>query len=80
LGFLWALSSNGKEFTISAGAGEQGPESTLWLMSAAPAIAVKIDRGENAGRVIVYYNVVRRITPAGMWQGKAISGRFRSMA
>ena len=68
-----SLSSNGSEFSITAGGVDGGPDSTLWLMAIAPAIAVKITRGENAGRDIVYYNVVRRVTPAGMWHGKAIS-------
>jgi hypothetical protein len=68
-----ALSSNDGEFSIIAGAKDEGPQSTLWLMGIAPAITVKITRGENAGREIVYYNVVRRVTPAGMWHGKAIS-------
>jgi hypothetical protein len=71
-----SLSSDGSEFSIIAGPEDEGPESTLWLMAIAPAIAVKITRGENAGREIVYYNVVRRVTPAGMWHGKTISLRL----
>jgi hypothetical protein len=68
-----SLSRDGSEFRITVGAGGDGSESTLWLMAIAPAIMVKIARGENAGREIAYYNVVRRVTPAGMWHGKALS-------
>lgn len=68
-----ALACDGREFTITAAAANQRPGATLWVMAMAPAITVKINRGENAGREIVYYNVVRRITPAGMWHGRSIS-------
>jgi hypothetical protein len=71
-----SLSRNGHEFMLTAASMVDGPESHLWLIAIAPAIAVKITRGENAGREIVYYNVVRRITPAGMWHGKSVSVNF----
>ncbi len=49
-------------------------EATLWLMSVAPKITVAIGRGENEGNSITYYNVVRSLTPMGMYHGS--SGRF----
>lgn len=33
---------------------------------------VAIARGENAGRTIEYYNVVRALRPVGMWDGGAV--------
>src|SRR6266508_2641313 len=52
---LWVpitLSGTGKELIVAIEAHEKAPESTLWLMSIAPSIAIKIVRGENAGREI----------------------------
>ena len=37
-----------------------------------PEISVEIARGENTGRKITYYNVTRKLMPAGMWKGKAM--------
>jgi len=47
--------------------------STVWLMSVEPKVSVAIRRGENTGRNIDYYNVVRQMTPIGMWRGEAAS-------
>jgi hypothetical protein len=67
-----SLSSDDKEFIIEAAGQDNLPEGTVWLISIAPQISVKIDRGENAGREITYYNVVRKLVPAGMWKGEAL--------
>jgi hypothetical protein len=34
---------------------------------------VKIERGENSGMSVIYHNVVRKLVPAGMWDGTATS-------
>lgn len=67
-----SVSHSGNEIVVTADALANAPESTLWLMAIAPAITVKIERGENAGHNIAYYNVVRKIVPAGMWKGEAM--------
>jgi hypothetical protein len=72
---LWVpltIAHAGSEIVITADAVANAPEATLWLMPTAPAITVKIARGENAGRDIAYYNVARKIVPAGMWKGAAM--------
>jgi len=62
------------EFVIEAGAAPAAmPNGTVWLMSVMPRTTVKIERGENAGKEITYYNVVRNLTPAGMWHGEKLS-------
>ena len=38
--------------------------------------SVPITRGENSGKTLTYYNVVREITPVGMWTGKSMSVQF----
>src|SRR5207249_2176134 len=76
---LWipiTLSNSGKELAVALDAHGNASESTLWLLAVSPSIAVKIVRGENAGREIMYYNVVRRLVAAGMWHGKAVSLSF----
>ncbi len=47
-------------------------EATLWLVSMREKERVKIRRGENRGREVVYHHVARRIVPAGMWHGGAM--------
>ena len=36
-----------------------------------PAKPVVIERGENSGKTITYWNAVTNIQTAGMWHGKA---------
>ncbi len=51
----------------------QNKDATLWLVLYQSVVDVTIVRGENRGRKITYYNVVREMTPAGMWHGKMIT-------
>ncbi len=48
-------------------------ESTVWILVVSPRVTVPISRGENAGSKITYSNVVRRMIPAGMWHGEAMT-------
>ena len=36
-------------------------------------ITVPIERGENTGKSITYYNVVRKLRPIAMWKGKEVT-------
>ncbi len=56
------------KITIPAGEAESA---TLWLMAIAPAVDVKIERGENAGKSIIYHNVARKLVKVGAWNGSA---------
>jgi hypothetical protein len=58
------------ELIVDLGAGQAVGEATLWLMAIAPTVSVKIERGENSGKDIAYHNVVRKLVPAGMWNGQ----------
>jgi hypothetical protein len=71
-----SLSGNDKEFIIEVDGRDKSPEGTIWLMGIAPKISVKIERGENTGREITYYNVVRKLVPAGMWKGEPLTLRL----
>lgn len=67
-----ALSDGPRDITVTVGAGEQAM-ATLWVMTILDRVTVKIEKGEIAGKEITYVNVVRRLVPAGMWKGEAMS-------
>jgi hypothetical protein len=48
-------------------------DATFWLLVIAKSIAVPIARGENQGKTITYYNVVRELTPVGTWSGRPMT-------
>jgi hypothetical protein len=64
-----SISENGSEISVSIAAGRAPPEATVWFTAVAPIVKVKIGRGENSGRELVYTNVVRKLLPIGMWHG-----------
>ena len=53
-------------------AGQAEQSATLWLAYYTKKEDIAIRRGENAGKAISYYNVVRQMTPIGKWSGKPI--------
>jgi hypothetical protein len=64
------MSDNRTDVTITIPLGKPMKEATLWLMAFTPSISTEIKKGENAGSTIDYYNVVRKMVPAGMWHGE----------
>lgn len=56
----------------AAAAGQTVKDSTVWLGIVQSSAAVEIKRGENTGRSLVYTNVVRELTPIGLWKGQAM--------
>ena len=44
---------------------------TVWLVAFDARHDTKIARGENGGRTLSYYNVVRSMTPIARWNGEA---------
>lgn len=60
---------------VEAGASPalSGRHATIWLAVLSKAVTVPIERGENSGRTLTYHNVVREMTPIGMWSGKPVS-------
>ena len=47
-------------------------EATVWLGVVQMAGAVQIKQGENAGKTLTYTNIVRELTPIGIWKGMAM--------
>ncbi len=68
-----SLNGGPKDISVSVDAGEPGAGATLWIMPILDKVTVKIEKGEIAGKEITYVNVVRRLVPAGMWKGEAMS-------
>ena len=72
------ISANGGKITVSAKARGAGTEAgTVWLVVFQPAETVAIGRGENAGRTVVYSNIVRDLRPLGKWNGKSTTYQAR---
>ncbi len=58
---------------IAAGTLPAGAQSaTILLIQYDARQIVTIDKGENAGKQLTYTNVVRTITPVGIWRGEAM--------
>jgi hypothetical protein len=62
--------------TGSAAPGVDVKEATLWLAIIQREVAIPVRSGENTGKTLKYYNVVRDLTPIGMWDGKAAEYRL----
>jgi hypothetical protein len=67
------MSENKTDVMIEIAAGAATKDATLWLMAYAPVVPVEIKKGENAGHIVTYSNVVRKMVPAGMWHGEKAS-------
>ncbi len=46
-------------------------DATIWLATVQKRAEVVVRKGENGGKTLNYTNVVRDLTPVGMWNGKA---------
>jgi hypothetical protein len=49
--------------------GSRHRKGKVWVATVRQPLAVPIQRGENAGAVVTYTNVVRKLTAAGDWEG-----------
>jgi hypothetical protein len=61
-----------KQLTVSVAASDKGPAAThgeVWICAISKAIPISISRGENRGRELTYYNVVRNLVKLGDWNG-----------
>ena len=50
--------------------GPPATAATVWLAVVQKTATVEIKRGENRGRHLKYYNVVRELSPVGTWTGQ----------
>lgn len=70
------VEKRGEVLHLEAGAASAGSpyrSGRVIVIAAAQTVEVPIKRGENAGKVVTYANVVRNIADAGEWSGQAVS-------
>src|ERR1700733_5914724 len=67
-----SMTLSGKQITVSVAASNRPPVAThgeVWICSISKAVPISIGRGENRGREVTYYNVVRNVLKVGDWNG-----------
>ena len=67
------MTLSGKHINVSVAA-SNAPNSSqgeIWICSVSKAVPISIGRGENRGREVTYYNVVRNILKVGDWNGNS---------
>lgn len=67
------MTLSGKQINVSVAA-SKGPTSAhgeVWICSVSKSVPISIGRGENRGREVTYYNVVRNILKVGDWNGSS---------
>jgi len=67
------MSLSGKQINVSVAASKApvAAHGEVWICSVSKAIPISIGRGENRGREITYYNVVRNLLKVGDWDGSS---------
>ncbi|MBV8927487.1 MAG: DUF1223 domain-containing protein [Bradyrhizobium sp.] len=66
------MTRSGKQLTVSVAAANKPPNvlhGEVWICSISKAIPISIARGENRGKELTYYNVVRNLLKVGDWNG-----------
>lgn len=59
--------------TGGAPEGAQVKDATIWLAVVQKSGNVPIKKGENSGKALTYTNIVRQLTPIGLWNGKPVT-------
>ena len=67
---------DGERVVVTLSAGQSAVDATIWLARFDAKREVAIRRGENGGRSLVYYKVVRELTNIGLWRGEAMEIAF----
>lgn len=68
-----ALSQAGNEVQVRIGVGVATQPATIWIAHTLSSRSVNVTRGENSGRVMTYWNIVRDFSAVGTWNGAALS-------
>lgn len=68
-----SIKVEGEVLNITVGSDDNpvAEDATIWLVLYKKQATVNIGRGENGGRKLTYTNIVREMTPIGMWSGGA---------
>jgi len=67
------MTLSGKQINVSVAASKAmtSGHGEVWICSVSKAVPISIGRGENRGREVTYYNVVRNILKVGDWNGSS---------
>ena len=67
------LTLAGKQINVSVAASKAttATHGEIWICSVSKSVPISIGRGENRGREITYYNVVRNLLKVGDWNGSS---------
>jgi hypothetical protein len=67
------MTLSGKQINVSVAASKAATAAhgEIWICSVSKSVPISIGRGENRGRELTYYNVVRNILKVGDWNGSA---------
>ena len=67
------MTLSGKQINVSVAASGKSPaeHGEVWICSISKAVPISIGRGENSGRQVTYYNVVRNLLKVGDWNGSS---------
>jgi hypothetical protein len=66
------MTQTGNKLTVSVAASDKVPAAMhgeVWICAISKAVPISILRGENHGRDLTYYNVVRNLMKLGDWNG-----------
>jgi hypothetical protein len=69
-----SMSVSGKHMNVSVAAATDAPAANhgeVWICSVSKTVPINVGRGENRGRELTYYNVVRNWLKVGDWNGNA---------
>ena len=69
---FWRTSSMIIVEIAASDANTEAKQATIWLAPVEDAVEVAIQRGENLGKTLKYFNVVHELEPIGVWTGKAM--------
>jgi hypothetical protein len=70
------MTLSGKQLTVTVATSSKPPAAAhgeVWICAISKSIPISIGRGENGGRELTYYNVVRNLMKLGDWNGSARS-------
>jgi len=65
------LTTQGDGLQVRVGAGAPGQRAALWLVGFDAHHETRVGAGENGGRTLAEWNIVRGVVPLGDWRGAA---------
>ena len=68
-----AAGTDSTTVTVGAASAPGEAKGTIWLAMYDDPVTVPIEQGENTGKSVTYYNVVRKLRPIAMWKGKEVT-------